>query len=293
MKTNKIYLNGKLVFPKDAKISVFDGGYLYGEGLFETLLAVNGEVPFLSEHYTRLKKGAKTVGLPLNFSRAELAKAIQKTLRVNKLKTAYIRLNVSAIEADVGLKAAARRQPQLVIFTKPFEPYPARLYASGGRLIVIKDLINDPVHVAAIKSTNYLVKRMARQQVQRRKATEGILLNESGHVSECASSNIFLVKRGRVITPALEEGLIPGVTRKWVLNYLTRHDQKLSSKQVSLKAFLAADEVFITSTLKGIMPIRQIEGEQIGGPCPGPVTQSLMTAYQTRLGINFSKKAFD
>ncbi len=289
MPSKKIYINGKLVPAKEAKISVFDGGYLYGEGLFETMLAVEGRVPFLRDNYRRMKQGAKTIGLSLPINLAQLAQAIDKTLRANQLSTAYVRLNLSAIEADVGLKRSVRKQAQLVIFAKPFEPYPDHYYTKGARVIQIKGLINDPVHVATIKSTNYLVKRIARQQIQARGAAEGILLNATGHVSECASSNIFVVKRGQVRTPNLDEGLIPGVTRKCVMSLLKRRGITLHETQMSLKQVYQADEVFITSTLKGVMPIVKVEQTKIGEGRPGPLTQQLMGWYQKRLGMNFSK----
>lgn len=290
MKRYKVYVNGRLVPAEKAAISVFDAAYLYGEGLFETLLAIDGGIPFLSDHLKRLARGAKALGLSLPISAAGLQEAIYKTLDANRLKDAYVRVNLSAEEADVGRRQRRIRDVHVVIFAKPPDPYPKKLYKTGCRLIVVRSLPNDPVGVADIKTTNYLVKVLARREVATRRADEGILLNTRGHVTEGAGSNIFLLRRGRLYTPPISEGVMPGVTRKWVLCLARKEGLRCEERVLTLRALEAADEVFITSTLKGIMPVAFIERRRVARVVPGPGTRQVTKAYQDLLRMKSSRK---
>lgn len=282
MKKYKVYINGKLVPAEKAQISVFDGAYLYGEGLFETMIAIDGQVPFLKDHLRRLIRGVKALGIRMPLSKDGLRAAITKTLKANGLKKAYIRLNVSAEEAVKGKRRKAS-DTHIVIIVKPPDPYPQKLYKHGARLVVVKNIINDPACVASIKTSNYLIKVLGRRQVMARKADEGVLLNAKGYVSECTSSNIFLIKRGRLRTPALSEGLMPGVTRKKVMNLARRLKIPVQESVMGLKEIEVSDEVFITSTLKGIMPVASLGKKRIGSQIPGLLTKRLMDAYEARL----------
>lgn len=289
MKSYKVFINGKFVAAERASISVFDSAYLYGEGLFETILAVKGRIPLLRDHLNRLIRGTKFLGIPLPLDREQLSQAIARTLVVNKLQDAYIRVNVSAEEAALGRRQRQPADTHIVIITKPPDPYPDILYKRGARLIVVRDLVNDADDVARIKTTNYLTKMLGRRQVQARRADEGILLNARGTVSECTSSNIFLVKGQTLWTPSLSEGLIPGVVRKCVLALARRLRISVKEATLALKRLENADELFITSTLKGIMPVARLEQTTFVRPIPGPVTGRLMQAYARRLGMNSSK----
>ncbi len=290
MKRYKVYINGKLVPAEKASISVFDGAYLYGEGLFETIRAMDGRIPLLPDHLRRLYRGAKALGIPIPVTQEQMAAAIAKTLRANRLDDAYIRVNVSAEEAALGQRRRRIADTHIVIITKPPDPYPRRLYRDGARLIIIRDLLNDPVGIATLKTTNYLVKTLGRRQVLARKADEGILLNARGYVTECTSSNLFMMRRGTLWTPSLAEGLIPGVTRKCVLSLARRLRLPVQEAPLTIKRLETADEIFITSTLKGIMPVSRLEQRHLPAPLPGPVTRQLMLAYAKRVGINSSKK---
>jgi branched-chain amino acid aminotransferase len=288
MKKYRVYINDKLIPAEKASISVFDGAYLYGEGLFETLIAVDGKVPLLKEHLQRLYRGIRALGIPMSLSKEALSKAIYKTLKVNGLVDAYIRVNVSAEEAALGKRRRLPADTHVVIITKPPDPYPEVLYSRGARLVVVQNLINDPVGIATIKTTNYLVKMLGRRQVMARKADEGILLNAKGHATECTSSNLFLIKKGVLRTPRLAEGLIPGITRRSVMSLARRRRIPVQEAVVTIKQLETADEIFITSTLKGIMPVSYLERRRIAKDIPGPITQRLMDAY--RLSIKSSKK---
>jgi branched-chain amino acid aminotransferase len=289
MKSYKVYVNGKLIAAERAKISVFDAAFLYGEGLFETLLAINGRISFLADHLQRLSEGARSLHIPLPLSSRGLEAAIYKTLRANRLQEAYVRVNLSAEEADVGRRQRRATDAHLVIFAKPAEPYPARLYRKGARLVVIQNLINDPVSVATIKTTNYLAKMLARREVSARKADEGILLNAQGHVTECAGSNFFIVKRGRLLTPRVSDGVLPGVTRKWILKLARQQRIPVQEKTLTMRRVEQADEVFITSTLKGVMPVAYVGRRRVGRDVPGQVTAKLTQVYRDRLMINSSR----
>ena len=290
MKRYKVYINGKMVPAEKASISVFDGAYLYGEGLFETIRAIGGRIPLLRDHLRRLYRGAKALGIPIPTTQEQLAAAITKTLRANRLDDAYIRVNVSAEEAALGQRRRRTADTYIVIITKPPDPYPRRLYRDGARLIIIRDLLNDPVEIARLKTTNYLVKTLGRRQVLACKADEGILLNARGHVTECTSSNLFMMRRGTLWTPSLAEGLIPGVTRKCVLSLARRLRLPVQEAPLTIKRLETADEIFITSTLKGVMPVSRLEQRRLPAPLPGSVTRQLMVAYAKRIGINSSKK---
>jgi len=275
-----VYINGDLVPAEEAKISVFDAAFLYGEGLFETLRANGGKILFINDHLQRLYRGAKTLDIPIPFSREKLTAAVEHTLKANHLQDAYIRINISAEEADVGVRKRIPADTHIVIFAKPPEPYPKKLYQKGCTLITIRSIPNDPVGVATIKTTNYLLKMIARREVAQRKADEGILLNSKGHVTECAGSNLFVIKNKKLITPPIDEGVMPGVTRKWVLKIAKRLNMKLSEQRITPKSLASADEIFITSTLKDVMPVAKLDGKPVGKIVPGPLTTTISSAYQ-------------
>jgi branched-chain amino acid aminotransferase len=255
-----VYINGHFVPAEQAKVSVFDSAYLYGQGLFETLVAVDGRILFLKEHLARLKKGARLLKIP--FPKIDFQKTLQKLLRINKLQNAYLRINLSA-EEDVGARGSQSRDIHLSIFAKPADPYPRRLYQKGARLIIIQSVVNDCVPIAQIKTTNYLVKMLARNEIKKRRADEGILLNAKGFVCECAGSNIFMIKGKRLITPPVSDGLMPGVTRQQVITVAPKQGLKVIEKSFKPSSLFKADEVFITSTIKGVMPVATIEEQVI------------------------------
>ncbi len=279
-----VYINGNLVPAEQAKISVFDAAYLYGEGLFETLSAIDSHVLFLKDHLQRLYRGARALKIPIPLTQQKLEIAVHETLRANQLRDAYLRINISAEESDVGKRHRCASEAHVVIFAKPPDPYPQRLYQKGCRLILIRSVTNDSAQIATLKTTNYLAKVVARREIATRGADEGILLNAKGFVTECAGSNLFLVKRNTLITPALEEGVMPGVTRKKLLQLIRRKKIPCQEKRVSPKQLERADEIFITSTLKGVMPVAQLERGRIGQQVPGPITQQMMEAYQKLIG---------
>jgi branched-chain amino acid aminotransferase len=276
-----VYINGKLVSAEEARISVFDAAYLYGEGLFETLAAIHGKVLFFDKHIKRLYSSAKKLKIPAPLSTKKLKSEVYRTLKANNLTNAYIRIGLSAEEEDVGARIRSLKDVNLVIFTKPVDPYPPHLYTKGARLILIRSVQNDSRNIAGLKSTNYLSKVIARREIAKRGADEGILLNAEGRITECAGSNLFIVKKGKLMTPPLKEGLLPGITRQVLLDLARKKKILCIEKPLTVKDLKTADEIFITSTLKGVLPVRKFE--QSLKQVPGRVTQSLYYAYESNL----------
>ncbi|MBI2067496.1 MAG: aminotransferase class IV [Deltaproteobacteria bacterium] len=272
------YINGQIVPAKEAKISVFDAAYLYGEGLFEVLLAHRGKVLFFDRHLHRLFRGTRLLGIKSPLSRDRLKKAVYRTLKANHLNEAFIRIGLSTVETDVGVRKRSRGGTNLVIFVKSFVPYPSILYRRGARLILVTSSRNDPRSISGIKSTNFLSKIMGRREIQRRRADEGVLLNAEGRVTECAGSNIFIVLKGKLLTPPLEEGLLPGVTREVLLELAKKLKIPVQQKSLMIKNLKQAEEIFITSTLKKILPVHKFEGCR--KKVPGTITTLLARSFQ-------------
>jgi len=283
LKQQLIWLNGKLVPSDKARISILDSAYLYGEGLFETLLAKGGRVLFMEEHFNRLYRSAPSLRISIPLSRRGLEREIYRTLKANRLgaspgEDAYIRLEVSNREDQIGNRKARPRGANLMIYVRPFTPLPKRVYRQGAHLILVRATPNDLPPLAGIKSINYLSKMVARREVKRRGADEGVLLNNAGRITECSSSNFFLVKNGVLLTPPLKEGLLPGITRLVVLKMARRLGIPVQEKSLTFQEARRADEIFITSTLKGIAPVSRFES--LRKRVPGPVTTQLGRAYR-------------
>lgn len=262
-----IWINGRLFRQGSAKISALDGSFLWGVGLFETLAAHRGRVLFFDGHLARLRRSARFLKLRVPLSNSAIKRAVVRTLRANRLTEATIRITLS--------------EDNLVIWVRRFEPYPKRIYREGGRLILIKSVPNDPLPLAGIKSTNYLAKMLGRREVRERRADEGVLLNAAGRPVEGTSSNLFIVSHGTILTPPLSEGLMPGVRRQVVLKLSHRLKIPLRERRLTVADLRRADEIFVTSTLKGVMPIGWFEGKRLHRPAPGPVTRRLNSLLES------------
>lgn len=267
--TPSVWINGRLIPEKKAGIPVTDSAYLLGHGVFETLRSLRGRVLFLPEHFSRMKRNAARLWIPMPLSRGRFEREIYRALRKNRLREATIR---------VTLSLASPGKPRLVIAARRYVPYPKICYRKGGRLIQIRSARNDPPAISNLKTTNYLSKALAREEVRRRRAVEGVLLNAGGRVTEGGSSNLFIIKKGRLLTPPLSEGVMPGTRRALVLKLARNLGIPLKEKVLLPADLKEADEIFITSTLKDILPIGTFEGKRIGKKSPGPVTLRLMVA---------------
>ncbi len=276
-----IYLNGHFVAKEQALVSVFDHGFLYGDGIYETVRAYGGRIFLLKKHLARLKRSAAAISLKLPLPLEEIGDALNESLNVNKLQEAYVRLQISRGPGEIGLDPALCPAPTVVIVAKPFHDYPAADYERGVRVAIVKTRRNHPLALApSIKGTNFLNNILAKIEAIKAGAYEGIMLNWEGYVAEGTICNIFAVKKGALLTPHLDTGILEGVTRDLVLRLAKRN--KVSVREVLMrpKDLLSAEECFITNTTMEIMPVRSIDKKTVGSGRPGPVTALLHEAYR-------------
>lgn len=271
-----VFIDNKFVPERSALIPVSDSAYLYGIGLFETLRSQGEKVLFFGLHDARLRGNAKRIGLKVPLTSSRFLGAIRRLLHRNRLKNATIRVMLS--EASEG-------KPRMVITAKPFQAYPARCYRQGARTVFARSFVSDSKSLSPIKTTSYLSRMIPRREAAKRGADEALLLSESGLVTEAASSNVFVIKKGVLITPPLADGLLAGTRRKVVMGLAKKLKITVKEKSLRPKDLFEADEAFITSSLKDIMPVRWVEGKKVGKIAPGPVTERLQAAYQTLVGV--------
>ena len=263
-----------------AKISVLDRGFLYGDGLFETMRAYWGEVFRLENHLDRLSRSAKEIEIPFSYTRKELKNIIKRILKINSLSEAYVRITLSRGVSEPGLISKCKSPATLVIMAREFKPPSPSEYRKGWRATIVETRQNQASPVSRLKSLNFLNNILARKEAEAKGVNEGILLNTLGDVAEASTSNIFLVKRGIVITPREESGLLPGITRGVVLELATTLGLKAHKGKISLDDLMGAEEAFLTNSLIEIMPLVKVDGRPIGNGKPGSVTQRIHKAYQ-------------
>ena len=276
----KIYLNGKYCDEKNAKVSVFDHGLLYGDGIFEGIRAYNGRVFKLKEHIDRLFDSAKGILLEIPLSRAALMRAVVETCRRNNLRDCYIRLVVTRGVGTLGLNPNRCRHPSVIIIADKIQLYPPALYARGMAIVTVATTRN--LHSAlnpAIKSLNYLNNILAKIEANNAGVEEAIMLNAAGYVAECTGDNIFTVKNGVIYTPPLSSGALYGITRGTVMTLASESGIPVSEPTLTRYDLYIADECFLTGTGAEIIPVTKIDGRVIGSGRPGRVTKSLVKKY--------------
>jgi len=276
-----VYLNGRFVAKEQAQVSVFDHGFLYGDGIYETMRAYGGKLFLLKKHLARLKHSADAISLKLPMRLDKIGDALNEALSINKLKEAYVRLHLSRGPGEIGLDPALCVAPTMVIVAKPFHDYPAAYYEQGVSVAIVTTRRNHPLALPpSVKGTNFLNNILAKIEAIKAGAYEGIMLNWEGYVAEGTISNIFMVRKGVLYTPHLDTGILEGVTRDLVLRLAKR--KKIPVKEVMLrpKDLVASNECFITNTTMEIMPVAAIDEKKIGKGIPGPVTAALHQAYQ-------------
>jgi len=275
-----VYLNGRFVPKEKAVVSVFDHGFLYGDGIYETMRAYQGTIFELRQHLNRLKHSAAAISLRLPLPIEKIAEALNRSVQINKLQEAYIRLHISRGPGEIGLDPALCSAPTMVIVAKPFHDYPAEHYSRGIRVAFVKTRRNHPLAIDPfIKSTNFLNNIQAKIEAIKAGAYEGIMLNWEGYVAEGTISNIGMVKKGVLCTPHLKTGILKGVTRDLVLSLAKKNHVPVREALLKPQDFLAADECFITNTTMEIMPVTRIGRKVVGKGKPGPVTTLLRQAY--------------
>lgn len=278
----KIYLDGKYCDERDARISVFDHGLLYGDGIFEGIRAYNGRVFKLKEHIDRLFCSAKAILLRLPMAHQEIMAAVVETCRRNKVRDGYIRLVVTRGVGTLGLNPSSCKNPSVIIIAGKLQLYPEEFYQRGMDIITVPTTRN--LHSAlnpAIKSLNYLNNILAKIEANNAGCEEAIMLNAEGFVAECTGDNIFIVKEGHLLTPPLSAGALYGITRRTVMELAAQSGLAVSEPDLTRYDLFNADECFLTGTAAEIMPVVKIDGRTIGAGKPGPVTRNLVAKYHT------------
>jgi branched-chain amino acid aminotransferase len=276
----KIFIDGKFHSERDAKVSVFDHGLLYGDGVFEGIRAYNGRVFKLKEHVDRLFSSAHSILLEIPMSRAELCRATVETIRANKLKDAYIRLVVTRGVGTLGLNPRSCKNPSVIIIAGKIQVYPPEMYARGMDMVTVPTVRN--LHSAvnpAIKSLNYLNNILAKIEANNAGVEEAVMLNAEGYVTEGTADNLFIVKHGALFTPPLSAGALYGITRATVIELAEASGVKVSEPNLTRYDLFNADECFLTGTGAEIMPVVKIDGRVIGAGKPGPLTLKFTEEY--------------
>jgi branched-chain amino acid aminotransferase len=277
----KVYINGTLYPKEEAKVSVFDHGLLYGDGVFEGIRCYNGNIFKLEEHIDRLYDSAEAISLQIQLGRDQLKDAIVSTLKANNLKDSYIRLVVTRGVGKLGLDPFNCETPQLVIITDTIQLYPKELYEKGLDAIIVQTIRNHSKALnPTIKSMNYLNNILAKIECLRAGAAEGIMLNTDGYVAECTGDNIFIVKDNEVFTPPVSAGILIGITRNVVIELAKEASITVKEEQLTEDDLYNADECFLTGTAAEIIPVANIDGRKIATGKPGKITLSLLKKYQ-------------
>lgn len=278
----KVYLNGKLVDKKEAKISVFDHGFLYGDGVFEGIRSYNCLIFKLEEHIDRLFESAHSIILNVPLSKKELLKKIVNTLKANKLKDAYIRVVVSRGEGDLGLDPRkCRGNETVIVITDKIVFYPKELYDKGMEIITVPTIRNVPEALnPQIKSLNYLNNILAKIEAINSGYQEALMLDHLGYITECTGDNIFAVKKGELYTPPQCMGTLRGITRDTVLDIakklkITTHEHVLTRHELYI-----SKECFLTGTAAEIIPVVKVDGRKIGDSRPGKITGIIMKEFK-------------
>ncbi len=276
----KIYLDGKYCDERSAKISVFDHGLLYGDGVFEGLRAYNGRVFKLKEHIDRLFCSAKSILLDIPLSHAALMQAVLETCRRNKLRDGYIRLVVTRGVGSLGLNPKSCKRPSVFIIAGKIQLYPPQYYKKGLAIITVPTIRN--LHSAlnpAIKSLNYLNNVLAKIEANNGGCEEAVMMNADGFIAECTADNLFIVSGGNLLTPPLSAGALHGITRQVVMELAARMGLEVGEPNLTRYDLFNAEECFMTGTGAEIVPVVKIDGRVIGLGKPGSITRRLVSAY--------------
>jgi branched-chain amino acid aminotransferase len=275
-----IYLNGRLVPRSKAKLSPFDHGFLYGYGLFETMRAYNGHIFRLDRHLARLRHSAQSLGLATRLAAFDLEAACTETLEANKLKDARLRLTISAGEGDMTPDPGTCSSPTVLVTAQNLVLLPPEKYESGFKAMLSILRRDSQSPLSRLKSTCYLNSILARMEAKAAGCDEAILLNERDYLAEGSTTNIFLVSKGKFVTPSLESGVLPGITRETVLEIAEASNIKTVERQVELKELTEAEEAFVTNSILELMPLTWFDGKPIGTGKAGQLTKKLMAAYK-------------
>jgi branched-chain amino acid aminotransferase len=276
----KVYIGGKLYDKADAKISVYDHGLLYGDGVFEGIRSYSGRVFRLEAHVERLYESARAINLIIPMSPADMAQAVIDTLKANNLSDAYIRLIVTRGAGSLGLDPRKTTDPQIIIITDSISLYPPELYQAGLKIITAGTMRNHPSALnPRIKSLNYLNSILAKIEGTNAGCLEALMLNHKGEVAECTGDNIFIVRKGEVHTPSIDAGILEGITRDAVIEIARGAGYKVVERTMDRHDIYTAEECFLTGTAAEVIPVVELDGRPIGDGKPGKVTGDLLDRF--------------
>ena len=277
----KIYINGKFYSKEDAKISVYDHGLLYGDGVFEGMRTYSGKVFRLAEHIDRLYESARAILLTIPMSKQDLIDAVKKTVELSGLSDSYIRLVVTRGAGSLGLDPNRTSDPQIIIIVDLIALYDRKYYDEGLKIITASTIRNHPAALSPrIKSLNYLINIMAKIEGLQAGCMEAIMLNHKGEVAECTGDNIFIVKHGHLLTPPTDAGILEGITRNAILELAK--ELKIPAREATLTRhdLLVADECFLTGSAAEVIPVVSIDSRPIGLGNVGQTTKLLMSEFK-------------
>jgi len=276
----KIYISGKLYDKEDAKISVYDHGLLYGDGVFEGMRIYGGKVFRLPEHLERLWNSAKAIWLEIPMTPEALAQAVNETVQVNGIEDGYVRLVVTRGAGTLGLDPNKCSDPQVIIIADTITLYPREYYEKGLHIVTVSTIRNHPAALSPrIKSLNYLNNILAKIEGLQAGCVEALMLNQKGEVSECTGDNIFLVRKGELLTPSVEAGILEGITRSVVLELAREMKIPVRETPLTKHDVYIADECFLTGSAAEIVPVTKVDSRKIGDGLPGPITRRLLDRF--------------
>lgn len=285
--SQKVYISGKFLSKDDAKISVYDHGLLYGDGVFEGIRVYGGRVFLLEEHIQRLYESANAIRLTIPLTPAQMTKAVEDTVAANGLQDGYVRLVITRGAGTLGLDIRKTADPQVIIIADTITLYPQEIYDKGMALITASTIRNHPQALSPrIKSLNYLNNIMAKIEGTDAGTVEALMLNHKGEVAECTGDNIFVVKKGIVRTPPTDAGILDGITRSAVISLARQAGITVQELPMTRHDIYVADECFLTGTAAEVIAVTSLDGRKIGDGNPGPITKKLLQLFRelTRRG---------
>jgi branched-chain amino acid aminotransferase len=280
----KVWIDGKLYDKQDAKISVYDHGLLYGDGVFEGIRVYDGRIFECDAHVRRLWESAKAIRLEIPMTREQFVQAMHETIAANGFRDCYIRAVVTRGVGDLGLDPRRSSKPSVIIIADLLSVYPAEMYEKGMSVITSSVIRSHPASLSPrIKSLNYLNNVLAKIEANDAGVLEAVMLNHVGNVAECTADNIFIVRWGRVLTPKVSDGILEGITRRVIIELC--HKLHIPVMEVTLQKhdLYVADELFVTGTGAEVMPVTKIDGRTVGEGVAGPITRQLLTAFRARI----------
>lgn len=276
----KVYINGQFHDKQDAKISVYDHGLLYGDGVFEGMRSYGGKVFRLQQHLERLWNSARAIWLEIPFTQDEMADAVNDTLRTNNIEDGYVRLIVTRGEGTLGLDPNKCSQPQIIIIADSITLYPDEFYENGLEIVTVRTIRNHPAALnPGIKSLNYLNNILAKIEGLQHGCVEALMLNYKGQVAECTGDNLFLVRDGQLYTPPVDAGILEGITRAAVLGLAVQSALRVHEVALEKEDVYSADECFLTGSAAEVVPVVKVDNRVIGSGIPGPISRDLKQRF--------------